>query len=83
MIFFMALGYGICVLLLLGVGIAQRATGRRDASAGTFAWSVVVLVLGFAFAWCWLPTWQSEVMSAEVTEFVGGLPEVWYERDVA
>src|SRR4051812_45863941 len=56
MIFFMVLGYCVCLLLLLGVAIAQRVTGGRDASTGTFFWSLIVLVLGFAFALHWLPT---------------------------
>jgi hypothetical protein len=53
---FMALGYGFCFLVLLGVAITQSVVGRRDAALNTFLWSAVVLVLGFAFSWRWLPT---------------------------
>ena len=56
MVLFMALGYGVCVVFLLGAGIAQRVSGRREVATGTFVWSVVVFALGVVFALRWLPT---------------------------
>ena len=56
MLLFMVLGYCVCLVLFLVVGISQRVGGHREAARGTFLWSAVVLILGFAFTWCWLPT---------------------------